>query len=251
MSHQNFKREINWIIQDKYNGRDNDPNLAKDINRLKIGEPVDYIIGWKPFLNCRIDLSFRPLIPRPETEYWTQTALEELRKRDMTDTKILDLFAGSGCLGVAILVNTKNATVEFGEIDKKTTDQIELNLKLNNIPPQRYAIVITDIFKQIKNSYDFILANPPYINPNRLGKVKKSVLDYEPPKALFGGSNGLEIISRFLRQAKGYLKEGGKIYLEFGNGQKREVERVARDCGYSKVTTNKDQFGNWRWATIE
>ena len=88
-------------------------------------EPVDYQIGFIPFFHTKIDLSERPLIPRPETEYWTEQFVIELKTKVANKAlQIADVFAGSGCIGIAILKNTKNTKVDFFEIDKTFVNQI-------------------------------------------------------------------------------------------------------------------------------
>lgn len=250
MLNQRQKKEIAWIIRDKYQNNKNHPDLEKDIKRLITGEPVDYIIGWKPFLNCRIDLSLKPLIPRTETEYWTEKALADINERDAEDTKILDIFSGSGCVGISILKNTKNVKVDFGEKEIKEIKQININLQENNLINQRYRVIKSNLFKKITDSYDYILANPPYIASEMIGTVDKSVLDWEPKTALFGGKKGLEIINLLLKQARKHLKTGGKIYLEFGEGQEKNIAEFAGKYKYNDCRIFPDQFKRSRWAII-
>jgi len=236
-------KEIDWLIREKY-GNKPSGELEKDIERLVFGEPVDYVIGFTHFLGCKIDLSFKPLIPRSETEFWVEESIKRIDKKK--EFRILDLFAGSGCIGMALLKHLPKAKVDFGEKDKNLLKQIKLNCSLNGIDKERYKVIETDIFSELKGKYDFIFANPPYISSQRLETVQKSVLDYEPKEALFGGNDGLLVIKKFLKEAKSHLNPGGKIYLEFGQGQKRKLEKLAKELRYQKPEFWKDQFGRFR-----
>ncbi|HQO27645.1 MAG TPA: hypothetical protein PKX21_01085, partial [Candidatus Pacearchaeota archaeon] len=101
-------KELNWLLQEKYNLIDavDQPHLwpaeaAEDLKRLSQGEPLAYVIGFIPFLGSRIDLRFRPLVPRSETEYWVQVLLKQAAFKKKT-IKALDLFTGSGCIGLSL-----------------------------------------------------------------------------------------------------------------------------------------------------
>lgn len=213
--------------------------------------PEEYEKGYAMFLGCRIDLSRRPLIPRPEPEFWTARAIADLEKIRGT-IKVLDIFSGSGCIGVAAAKKISNADVDFSDIDSSAIEQIKINLEINGIEKKRANIFRSDIFNNIPpgNRYDAILANPPYIDPARIGEVQKSVLDYEPHNALFSANGGLEIIERFLKQAKIFLKPQGFIYLEFDKSQANSIKKMIRAAGYSSFEFFDDQFGELRFAKI-
>ncbi len=226
------KKELIWLKHDC-------PNCGeKEIARLGRGEPIDYIIGWKEFLGCKIDLSARPLIPRAETEFWVEQAIKAVAKDCPWKTKgqslaILDLFSGSGCIGLAVQKHLPNAKVTFGDLY-----------------PINQRTIKTNIFSNISGKFDIIFANPPYI-PTQKSKVSKSVKNWEPKKALYAGKDGLAIIKKFLKQAKDHLKLGGRIYLEFGYGQKLAITKLLKDFNYSNWQFHRDQFGKWRWVVIE
>ncbi len=245
-------KEIRWIVKDKYAGVGK-PEIAEDIKRLKKGEPVDYIIGWKPFLNCKIDLSFKPLIPRAETEYWTEKAIIGIKKQTRLKNNTCyaaDVFAGSGCIGIAVLKNVKNSKVDFIEINPKFIKQIKLNLKLNKISSKRYRLIRSDIFRKTKKKYDFILSNPPYVSLTRKRRVQKKVLKYEPYKALFGGRNGLNYIRKFLKSAKERLNPSGQIWMEFDSSQKNAVKKLLIGFHYKNWQFYEDQYKKWRFVVI-
>ncbi len=246
MREKELKKQIGWLIRDKYSGTIND-KLGKDIIRLKKGEPIDYIIGWKPFLNCRIDLSRHPFIPRPETEYWAEKAISEIKKRKKK-VAVADIFSGSGCIGLAVLKNAKNTKVDFIEKNPKFIKQIKINLRKNRINPKRYRVVCSDIFERAKHKYDFILANPPYVG--RTDFITEEVKKFEPRSAVFSAGNGLAIIRRFLKDARPRLNPCGEIWMEFGYGQKKVIESLLKKNNWKKYEFLRDQYGRYRTLRI-
>lgn len=208
--------------------------------------PEDYKRGFKDFLGVKIDLSKKPLIPREETEYWVSLAIKEIKE----GSKCLDLFAGSGCIGISILKNVNNSFCDFGEKENIFLEQIKINLDLNNIEGERYNLIETDVFSNIKKQYDYILANPPYVAESRIDEVGEDVKMFEPSIALYGGSDGMEYIKIFLNEAINYLKDDGVIYLEFDEEQKDWIEEIIKGK-YSKFEFLKDQFDKYRFVKIE
>ncbi len=213
--------------------------------------PKEYKLGWTKFLGIRIDLSLRPFIPRPETAQMVKAIIKEIKNTDRKrDIDCLDLFAGSGAIGLALLVYLKNTKLDFGEKNPIFLKQIKINLHKNSIPESRYSIIQTDIFSNIFSKYDYIIANPPYVAEKRLNQVQKSVLDFEPKEALFGGPEGLDIIKKFLARAKLYLKPGGKIFMEFDPWQKQDLQKLFQKYGYKTWKFFKDNNNFWRWVKI-
>jgi release factor glutamine methyltransferase len=197
------------------------------------------------FLNCKIDLSKKVFRPRIETEYWLKKAIKEISEN--SSLEVLDIFAGSGCIGISILKNVKNSKVDFVDISSEAIEQIKINLKLNKIEKGRYRIYKSNLFEKIKGKkYDFIFANPPYVALDRIWQVQKEVLKKEPKIALFAGKDGMYWIRKFLFQAKKYLKKNGKIFMEFDPLQKVKIEKILKNEKFN-YQFKKDQFKKYRW----
>jgi release factor glutamine methyltransferase len=239
-----MEKEINWLLKEKYN---NKPTLQfkRDIKRLEKGEPVSCIIGFIEFLGCKIDLSEKTLIPRAETEFWIEQELKNIK-----GGRALDIFSGSGCIGIVLLKKKPNLLCDFSDKQKNAIEQIKINCKLNGIDKKRYRVIQSDVFKNIKSKYDFIFANPPYIATTRKNKVQKSVLKYEPKQALFSGKNGLVLINKFLKDAQSHLNDGGKIFMEFDYIQKNQIEKILKKYNYKNWEFKKDQYNKWRWVVV-
>ncbi len=246
----NKEQEIRWLLEEKYKGQLTS-EAKKDIGKLKKGVPLDYLIGNKPFLNTIIDLRFHPLIPRPETEFWTEKLIQEIKKYPPQKTSTLDIFAGSGCIGIALLKNIPWLTVDFGEKSKKFIQQIKINLQLNHIAPARYHLIQSNIFQNIKKKYGIIVANPPYLSQGRKNLIQKEVLKFEPLSALFAQENGLFFIRQFINQVRHYLLPKGFFYLEFDSWQKEPIQKMLIRAGFAHSKFYYDQYHQWRYVRGE
>lgn len=207
------------------------------------------------FWNCEIDISKGIFRPRIETEFWVKKAIKhcnlEIKKRKLKNIEILDIFSGSGCIGIAVLKNIKNSFVDFVDIDKRAIEQIKTNLKLNKILKKRYRIFQSNFFEKLKEKkYDFIFANPPYIAKERIWQVQQSVKKLEPKISWYGGKEGMKYIKKLLKKSKNHLKKEGKIFMEFDSFQIKEIENILRKEKYPNFKFYKDQFKKWRWVKI-
>lgn len=246
-------KEAQWILKEKYGGVESAAFLH-DCERLRNGEPVDYIIGWKPFLDCRIDLSFRPLIPRPETEYWTEKIIAMIREQVVVKEtlSVLDAFAGSGCIGIAIAKAFPQARVTFVDSAPQTALQIEKNCVLNTIAQERVEIVEADVLHVPLGTFDVVVANPPYIaEDGREARVALNVHQYEPHAALYGGGDGMSMIRPFTHRIEHLLNPGGLFAMEFDDIQREVLEVLfARETSI-EATFHKDQYGKDRYCIAQ
>lgn len=263
-------QEIKFLLKEKYGLTDleilnkkhldvdfkHSKEIIKDITLLNKGYPLAYIVGFSEFLGCKIDLSLKPLIPRPETEYWVETSINSLKKivNQLVNYQVLDLYCGSGCIGIAILkelaINNKlNMIVTFADIDVKMLEQTLINLKINKIPSKYYKIIKSNNFSNLKEQkFDYIFANPPYVSDQIKNTNLTKTIKYEPSKALYTKNDGLEIINKFLKSGKDHVKN--KIYMEFGYGQKLKIEKILKQYKYSNYEFIKDQYNKYRELKI-
>ena len=248
-----MEKEIGWLLQEKYHGRMT-VAAKRDIARLKAGEPLDHIIGFVDFFGAKILAGKDALIPRVETEFWVGQAIDQVSQsldgRLNFEIRVLDVFAGSGCIGISIVRHIKGANVVFAESEKPALQQIEKNCTQNKITKNTYQIVQSDIFSNITGQFNYIFANPPYIPTENAKKIQASVANYEPHAALFGGKDGLLYIKSFLEQAKQFLAKNGKLYMEFDSPQKLAIAPLLKKLQYKSWQFHKDQYNQWRWVVV-
>ena len=238
-------KDEEWLLAEKYHG-EKAADFFADCKRLEAGEPLAYVIGSIPFLNITIKLDSKPLIPRPETEFWVSELLRFAPNRPLS---ILDLCAGSGCIGVALLQNLPTATVDFAEIESSHLPTIKKNLELNDITMDRYQLFTSDLFTAVPpKTYDLIVSNPPYIDPS-LDRTESAVTAYEPHVALYGGYAGMELIENIIATAPNYLEPDGQLWLEHEPEQSILIaETAARDSFFT--CTHKDQYQVERYSVL-
>lgn len=251
-----MNRQLQWLLIEKYNSQESEAFHA-DCARLEAGEPLAYVIGWTPFLGCKIWLDSHPLIPRPETEFWVEHAITHITNtlpRVTLGKKvgILDLCAGSGCVGVAVAKALPHTRVDCAEIDTAHHPTINKNSRENLLPitRDRQRVFGGDLFTDIPVStkYDYILSNPPYIDP-ALDRTEASVKTYEPPVALYGGVAGLDCIARIIETAPSYLTPRGELWLEHEPEQSQDICRHGARVGFA-VTTHHDQYATARYSRL-
>jgi len=184
-------------------------------------------------------------VPRSETEYWVQVLLKQAAFKKKT-VKVLDLFTGSGCIGLSLLRHWPEARVDFADNNLSCLEQVEYNLALNKINSRRARLIHSDIFAGIQNKYDLIVANPPYISASRFEHLPRSVRDYEPKEALIAGEEGLALIRRFLDQVSDYLNPWGQFWLEFDPAQKESIQPLISSS--FQADFRRDQYGLWRFV---
>ncbi len=205
------------------------------VERRLAGEPVAYLIGEWEFYGLPLDISPEVLIPRPDTEVLVDQAL--LYLKDLGACRVLDLCAGSGCIGLAVASQAPGLRVVLGEWSDGALRICRQNIRRNGLTARVVAMHTDAREKPDKTLGEFqcILSNPPYIPREDISGLDVSVKDYEPHLALDGGEDGLDFYRAISQKWKDALAPGGRLYFEVGAGQADSVLRIMRQEGFGDL----------------
>ena len=207
------------------------------------GEPVAYLIGEWEFYGLPLDISESVLIPRPDTEVLVDRALACIKTLD--EPRVLDLCAGSGCIGLAIAKNAPGCHAVLGELDEGALRVCRQNIRRNDLTGRVVSLQLDARDKPPAHlgEFDCIVSNPPYIPDGDIAGLDVSVRDYEPHLALKGGANGLDFYRDITRLWTAALRVGGRLLFEVGIGQADEVLRIMRSVGFGDLEITPDLNG--------
>lgn len=210
------------------------------VDRHLAGEPVAYLIGEWEFYGLPLDISREVLIPRPDTEVLAEQAINYLRTQG--ECRVLDLCAGSGCVGLAIASQVPQPRVVLGEWSDGALKICRQNIRRNGLSGRVVPMQADARDKPEKALGDFqcIVCNPPYIPRADIDGLDVSVKDYEPHLALDGGEDGLDFYRDISEKWKDALNIGGRLYFEVGIGQADSVLRIMRAQGFGDIQVVKD-----------
>lgn len=201
--------------------------------------PLQYISGEQEFMGLRFKVNSNVLIPRQDTE----TLVEQVLKIVKPGMKVLDLCTGSGCVLISVLKNAPELTGMGSDISKAALLVAKENAKLHEVDAEW---VRSDLFDNITETFDVIMANPPYIPTGEILSLMPEVRDFEPENALDGGADGLDFYRKIAGQVKDYLNPGGYVYMEIGYDQGEAVSELMRNAGFTEVEVIKDLARNDR-----
>ena len=210
------------------------------VRRHLSGEPVAYLIGEWEFYGLPLDISPAVLIPRPDTEVLVTKLIDAARMRE--SCRILDLCAGSGCIGLAAAANLPNARVLLGEIDDEALKVCRQNIRRSALTGRVTSMKVDAREKPARSlgEFQFIVSNPPYIPSRDVDALDPSVREHEPRLALDGGADGLDFYRVICEKWRDALSEDGMLFFEVGIGQADQVLRIMRSGGFGDIQIVKD-----------
>lgn len=233
---------------------DEKARLTGWINRRKTREPVAYILGKQPFWNEVLTVNPFCLIPRPETEQLVEVTAEFLKKKKSGQFKILDLGAGSGAIGIALLRQLSTAEVCFVDQREEILQVIRENLTRYHLGDNA-RLVTGDLLRDWAflpdERWDAVVSNPPYIPTADLAGLMAEV-QFEPREALDGGPDGLQFYRAIIDKTPRVLKDDGFLVLEIGIAQGGSVrELLEKSRHFSAIEIRKDFAGIERVVTAK
>lgn len=211
-------------------------NLTAIIKQRLIRYPLQYIIGKWNFFGYEFFVGPGVLIPRSDTETLIDVCLESIK--DVQNPRVLDLCAGTGCIGITIKGERKDSEVTLVEKYDEALSFANKNVKHNNVDVK---IVSGDVLKTegADGLYDLIVSNPPYITDEDM-KVLQPEVKFEPATALEGGNDGLLFYRHITKEYKKHLAPNGILAFEVGINQAESVADIMKENGFTSVQTRKD-----------
>lgn len=236
---EEFMRDLNLYTSDEVAQR-TEEMMARRIE----GEPLAYITGETDFYGLTIKVTRDVLIPRVDTEVLAETAIYSLRGKKM-DARVLDLCAGSGCVGCAIAKELPATRVTLVDNSKAALDVAKQNIYLNKLNPRVSCVDLDALLPppMMLGSFDLLVCNPPYIPTADLETLDASVRKYEPIQALDGGEDGYKFYEAILKNWKNTIRTDGIMMFEVGIGQAETVCTMMEEAGLRKVSVIKDTQG--------
>ena len=211
--------------------------------RLKLYEPLQYIIGETWFCGYRFKVTPAVLIPRPETAELIDWIVTD-NKRD--GAHVLDVGTGSGCIPVSLALMMDSPVVSAWDISEEALSVASENARLNNadVAFSRVDVLGTDI-PDIK--VDILVSNPPYITESEKKDMERNVLEWEPDLALFvPDDDPLRFYRRIAEIGLDILNDGGLIYFEINRAYGSETVEMLASMGYKNIELRKDLSSNDR-----
>ena len=209
--------------------------------RLLNDEPLAYILGEWEFYGLDLYVTPNVLIPRDDTCAVVSLAINQALFLPQ-EPRIMDLCTGSGCIGLAIASRVKDAWVTLADISKDAMAVARKNIARHKMSG-RVSVVNVDALTEppaFLGKFDMIVSNPPYITGQEMTELDRSVFDYEPHLALFGGNDGLDFYRAIAKNYAHVLKPGGYLAFEFGDTQGNDVCRILEENGYTILERSRD-----------
>lgn len=204
-------------------------------------EPLQHIVGSTSFCGLEISVNRNVLVPRPETELLAETGWEFLSTLNSQPATALDFGTGSGCIAIALAVKCPaarilalDASAHAIVVAKENAARNDVGERIEFLHGNSLAVLV------VGSRFDLIVSNPPYIPSAEIATLQTEVRDFDPREALDGGADGLAFYRLLAEQAGEFLRPGGKIMLEFGDGQAAAIRDLFAASGWTVEAVRAD-----------
>ncbi len=219
------------------------------INKKIKGEPVQYILGSWEFWSLDLRVTPEVLIPRPETELLVEETLKIFKAERNLSLRFMEVGTGSGAIAIALAKELQECFILAEDISWRAILVAKENARIQGVS-DNIRFLVGDLFPPLREGkplFDLILSNPPYVPSSQIGTLPREIAEFEPRIALDGGLDGLEPLRGIVKGSGSFLKDGGWLMLEFGDGQGEAVEEMIRNTGYfARPCIIKDHSGGDR-----
>ena len=216
------------------------------ISRRMMREPVQRILGYAYFRNLVLDLNEETLIPRPDTESVVDAALEQIDSRGYPCV-VLDIGTGSGAIAISIAQERPRCEVHATDISEPALLIARQNAASNDASVSFHESDVASGLHFLNGSIDLLISNPPYVDeisaPRRLAP---EVREWDPPLALYSGTDELAFFRRIFAETPPLLKRGADVVLEIGEGQAEKVQDLGSRYGFVPLGVRNDLAGTPR-----
>ncbi len=231
---------------------DNTVEKARQLTERRLNhEPLAYILGEWDFYGYTFMVNKNVLIPRSDTEPLCQLAIEDAKT--LENPKVIDICCGSGCIGLALAAEVHNARVVAVDISEDALSVARENARRLEVT-NRYSTSMGNALEKPDEhlgKFDIMLCNPPYITSDEMKELDKSVFDYEPHLALFGGTDGLDFYRNIAKNWVKMMNDGGRMYFECGYKQANDVAEIFKNLGMTDIFLAEDLSGVQRIVVIK
>jgi len=229
-----YEKEIDELMKARFDAL---------LERRRLQEPLNYIIGKREFYSNDFLVNHDVLIPRPETELIIDVAKKYIDK----DIKnIIDIGTGSGVIAITLKLIFPNINITASDISEDALKIAKRNAEIHKV---KLDFVISDALQNIQNNFQMVVTNPPYVKSSFIEDDLS--LAYEPRRALDGGESGLEVIKKILKEAKEKIDTGGLIIMEHGFDQAEDVKSIAKKYNFDGLCNIKDINGHPRVSILK
>jgi release factor glutamine methyltransferase len=216
------------------------------ISRRAKREPVQRILGYAYFRKLVLNLNEETLIPRPDTESVVDLALERIDLRGYPCV-VLDVGTGSGAIAISIAQERPRCEVHATDISEVALRIARQNATKNNASVSFHNADVATSLHFLKGSIDLLVSNPPYVDEvSASRRLAPEVRKWDPPAALYSGTDELGFFRRIFAETPPLLKHGADLVLEIGEGQAEKVQDLGKKSGFVPLGARNDLAGTPR-----